>query len=370
MPESLNTVVKNLARTMSVLIVEDDELTLGIYESIFKDLFLKVFVAKDGQEAFEVWDDQAKKIDLIITDIMMPNLDGFGLIEKIRESSSSQHIIVLTSLNDLNEMRAIINYGVDGIILKPYDQEKVLPVLCRVLDVIKTKKIMKRQIFQLKLLSQDNVALKITEKKSAKKKELSQSSDIVKKDIVVEQEKLDNNQAQEKESVLASKYNIRKTVVGDNAHNLDDIVGYEDLDRVDSIMHEIQDIEPLLISLEAEEPEEIIHTLNESTNVIQNLIYLMEDIGTFNVAVEASKNLIDFIHAFDESKLENVEVKELFFDAYLSMFQDIEKWLNMVFVERQASNVNYFDASFANTCLELEAIFMDQVEDDSELEFF
>jgi YesN/AraC family two-component response regulator len=359
MSANLHEEVKKLARTMSVLLVEDDELTLGIYETIFKDLFLKVYVAKDGLQACEIWNNLAQKIDLIITDIMMPNLDGFGLIDKIRECSCTQHVIVLTSVNDLNEMRSIINAGVDGIILKPYDQEKVLPVLRRVLEVIKNKKIMKRQIFQLKLLSQDNVALKITDKIAAKK------------ETIKEEPQIKEDSASKKEnSELSNKYNIRKTVVGSDAMNLDEIVSYDHLDGIDAILGDIQDMESLLISLESEEPEQIIDHLIDSTRLIYQLANIMEDIGSFNVAVEASRNLIQFIKHLDVAKLENREKKELFFDAYLSMLQDIEKWLNMVFIEKKASNINYFDASFANTCLELETIFMDEIVDDSDLEFF
>ena len=349
MENNLNLIVKELARSSSILIVDDDEFTLEIYESVFRNLFLKVFIAKDGEEAYELWMDQNKKIDLIITDIIMPKLDGFGLINKIRENSNSQHIIILTSLDNLNEMRDIINLGVDAIILKPFKQEQILPILARVLEVIKTKKVMKRQIFQLKLLSQEKVALKASVKT-----------------IVVEQNKIKKDQKDR----LSTKYNIRKTVYGSDAHSLDNILDYIDMEGADNLINSLHEYESLIVELESKNSNEIIDSLISSTNAIEFLVNIMSRIGSFSVAQEAGKNLINFVESIDASKLEDKNKKELFFDVYLSMFQDIDNWLKVVFIDKDASNINYFDASFANTCLELEAIFTDEVEDDSALEFF
>ena len=233
--------------------------------------------------------------------------------------------------------------------------------LNRVLEVIKTKKVMKRQIFQLKLLSQENIALKAQEKQyneeslSAQNKVMESSPTVVKV---------------KKESALSSKYNIRKTIIGSNANELNDSLFHEYESHVDSLIQSIVETEAFIISLESETAENIIDELKYSTQSIEELVEVMNSIGSFNVAVEAAENLIQFIQGIELVKLENTDKRELFFDAYLSMFQDIEKWLNTVFIRKEASNINYFDASFANTCLELETIFTDIIEDDSELEFF
>ena len=210
----MNDTVKKLASTLSVLIVEDDEFTLDIYNNIFSKIFFKVYLAKDGQEALDIWLNQSQNIDLVITDIIMPNLDGFGLIQKIRENSTSQNIVVLTSVNDLNEMKDIVNMGVDGIILKPYDEEKVFSVLLRILKVIKAKKIMKRQIYQLKLLASKSVHLKQDVLKQ--KKELKQEIFL---DIKPK-----------------NKYNIRKTFHNTVTDSLVSDVDYLDMENVDDLL--------------------------------------------------------------------------------------------------------------------------------------
>ena len=360
MDDDLSLKVKSLARGSSVLLVDDDEFTLAIYESIFKEMFLRIFTARNGEEAYELWMDQNKNIDLVVTDVMMPVLDGFELVNKIREQSISQHIIVVTGMNDLNEMKNIINLGIDGIILKPYDPKNFLPVLARVLEVIKAKKIMKRQIFQLKLLSQEQVALKATAKAISKSAAFNQL-EIAKKDTIVKK----------KESQLSTKYNIRKTIVGQSAQKtFDNIIDESNRNDIDGLIDSIYDYDALIVTLEKEPIENIMDSLVDSTQAIENLVDIMNSVGSFSLAAQAGENLIRYIKNFDIQKLEDQNKKEQFFDTYLSMFQDIEKWLRVVFVDQAASNVNYFDASFANTCLELETIFADDIEDDSELEFF
>ena len=55
------------------------------------------------------------------------------------------------------------------------------------------------------------------------------------------------------------------------------------------------------------------------------------------------------------------------------MLEDFDKWIDLVFISKKTDNIHYFDASFANTCLELEMIFKskDNIKyDDDNLEFF
>lgn len=82
------------------------------------------FEAGDGCEALEILKDHASEIHMVITDIVMPNMDGFGLIKKIRENEylSRMPIIVITANDDReNEIRALTLGAVD-VIAKPFDE--------------------------------------------------------------------------------------------------------------------------------------------------------------------------------------------------------------------------------------------------------
>jgi len=348
----MNDKLKKLASTISVLIVEDDEFTLDIYESIFSKIFFKVYLAKDGREALDIWLNQSQNIDLVITDILMPNLDGYGLIQKIRENSPSQNIVVLTSVDDFNEMKDIVNMGVDGIILKPYDEEKVFSVLNRILKVIKSKKIMKRQIYQLKLLASQSVQLKQGVLKQNKEKKVLIEDSVLEKKV-------------------QGKYNIRKTFHNAVADDVSSDIDYLDMENVDELLSSLNKYESLLVNIETKSNEDIISVVLESTEVLTLFISTLKRFSSFDVAIDASTNLNEFILNFDITYLEDKEKKELFFNAYLALFEDISSWLDTMFSGKESGNVNYFDASFANTCLELESIYMILGEDDeSDLEFF
>ena len=68
---------------ISILVVEDDKHTRKLMETILKRQGYSVFVAEDGVQGMEVLDNH--HIDLIILDVMMPNMDGFEFAKELRK---------------------------------------------------------------------------------------------------------------------------------------------------------------------------------------------------------------------------------------------------------------------------------------------
>lgn len=293
--------------------------------------------------------------------MMMPKMNGSQLIEKIRKTSNSQRILILSGVEDLNEMRDVINLGIDGILLKPYKEDNVLPILRRILSMIKAKKTLKKQLIQLRLLSKANIELKISNSNTDKdtKEELVSDTEV----------KLANES-------LKSKYHIReyiKTKSNQTKDFFEDIEQEDILEDVDKIIYDIESFESSIIKLESKSLEEIKEGLMRSLPVFESLITIMDKLHIFDVANESASNLIRYIESIDINKFEDSVKKRFFFDVYLSLFQDIYQWINMIFIKKDRENINYFDASFANSCLELESIFTDKIEDDDDeddLEFF
>ncbi len=79
---SVDDILKN--RKINVLVVEDDKPSMSVLEIIIKDRNNNIIAipAVDGQRGFEVY--KKEKIDMIITDIQMPNMDGLSMIQQIR----------------------------------------------------------------------------------------------------------------------------------------------------------------------------------------------------------------------------------------------------------------------------------------------
>jgi DNA-binding response OmpR family regulator len=113
---------------MSLLFIEDHkELRINSVE-ILKNFFKKVISAKDGEEALTLYKKESK-IDLIVTDIQMPNINGVEMIDEIYKINPQQSIIVLSAHDDSQYLLPLINLGIDHFIKKPVDYQELLKVL-------------------------------------------------------------------------------------------------------------------------------------------------------------------------------------------------------------------------------------------------
>lgn len=109
-----------------VMIVEDEELILQGIRSIldWESLGLEVVhMAHNGQEAFEMW--EREPVEIVVTDISMPVMDGLALLKKIRSQEESVRFIILTGYDEFDYARKAILLGVDNYLLKPIDEEEL-----------------------------------------------------------------------------------------------------------------------------------------------------------------------------------------------------------------------------------------------------
>lgn len=121
---------------LTLLYVEDNqdarEATLLILEDIFKE----VIVAVDGEDGLKLFQENQNKIDLVLTDISMPNMDGLEMSSEIKKIDYDIPIIVLTALTDIATLKEAIDIGIDSFINKPLDD---LDILFQKLDQINKK---------------------------------------------------------------------------------------------------------------------------------------------------------------------------------------------------------------------------------------
>ncbi len=111
--------LKEITKNLVLLYVEDeDELrnSLGVY---LNKLFRDVFIARDGQEGLELY--KTNQIDLVVSDIQMPNLDGLEMSKLIKEIDPTQEIIITSAYSDASYFLNSIKIGVSGYIIKPID---------------------------------------------------------------------------------------------------------------------------------------------------------------------------------------------------------------------------------------------------------
>ena len=106
-------------KTISILYVEDDELIRAQTFTLFEKLFKKVFMAYDGDDGLNIFKNNRNEIDIIVTDINMPKMNGLEMIKQINKLESSIPVIVTTAFTDPKFMINAIDNDVDKYITKP-----------------------------------------------------------------------------------------------------------------------------------------------------------------------------------------------------------------------------------------------------------
>ncbi len=107
-----------------ILVCDDDRHTRILLEAVLRNEGYEVSLAGDGLEALSVL--EREHIDLVVLDVMMPNMNGYEFTEKVRENDSSLPILMVTAKQmPLDEKMGFIA-GTDDYITKPIDEEKLL----------------------------------------------------------------------------------------------------------------------------------------------------------------------------------------------------------------------------------------------------
>ena len=111
----------------TILIVEDSKFFLNQIKGFTEDAGYNVVTALDGVEGLERLDSMQREIDLILTDIEMPNLDGIGFTREVRakEEFRNMPILALTSVAGDEAEKVALEAGIDEYLIK-LDREKVL----------------------------------------------------------------------------------------------------------------------------------------------------------------------------------------------------------------------------------------------------
>lgn len=108
----------------NILVVEDNLNTRKLMEDVLQDERFTPFLAANGQEALDVIDHQ--HIDLMITDIMMPGMDGYTLTEQLRDAGYDFPILMVTAKETIKDKRKGFIVGTDDYMVKPVDEEELI----------------------------------------------------------------------------------------------------------------------------------------------------------------------------------------------------------------------------------------------------
>ena len=100
-----------------ILIVDDEPRYLRLLEANLRTEGYEVSTAQDGVQALDVF--SAQPIDLVLLDVMMPRLDGFGVCQRLREFSNVP-IVILTARGEEQDRVRGLDLGADDYLVKPF----------------------------------------------------------------------------------------------------------------------------------------------------------------------------------------------------------------------------------------------------------
>ena len=108
----------------NILVVEDDANIRKLIEAVLVDERFNPFVAQDAQQALDAIDRH--HIDLMITDIMMPGMDGYTLTDQLRDAGYEFPILMVTAKETIKDKRKGFLVGTDDYMVKPVDEEELI----------------------------------------------------------------------------------------------------------------------------------------------------------------------------------------------------------------------------------------------------
>ena len=121
-----------------ILIVDDDELVLSGMGTMLKSEGYKVTTAKSGEEAIKLLEKNT--FDLVITDLVMGNIDGFAVVKKAKELCPETTTMVLTGYKTTDFIIDALRTGVDNYLIKPSETDDILFRVQRCLEKCKANK--------------------------------------------------------------------------------------------------------------------------------------------------------------------------------------------------------------------------------------
>ncbi len=109
-----------------ILVIDDEEFIRQVAKSILEENGYRVLEAKDGPEALAVFAQERDSVQLVLSDLMLPHMEGTALLRALKEMKPDVSIIASTGADDPETMNALELMGITRLLNKPYDRRTLL----------------------------------------------------------------------------------------------------------------------------------------------------------------------------------------------------------------------------------------------------
>jgi len=136
---------------ISVLYVEDETATREQVGRMLTTHGFNLLTAEDGNEGLDLFLKHSP--DIVITDIMMPRMNGLEMARSIRKSGRDTQIIVITAFSDTNYLLDAIDIGVEKFVVKPVEFSKLLAAIEQCITIVRMQRRLQEQAGRIRMLS-------------------------------------------------------------------------------------------------------------------------------------------------------------------------------------------------------------------------
>lgn len=124
----------NILKNFTLLLVDDEEALLDKLHTVLSIFFKEVILAKDGQEALDIYHTQ--NIDMVISDYAMPVLNGYGLCKAIRQEDRYIPLVIMSNYSDKEKLLSVIPLALAQYLIKPIDYATLTATLLSIIEQI------------------------------------------------------------------------------------------------------------------------------------------------------------------------------------------------------------------------------------------
>ena len=153
---------KEILKTISVLYVEDENDVREFTSKLLTSLLRKVYVAQDGLEGLKIYEENKDDIDLIVSDINMPKMDGLSMCDAIKKINHEIPLVITSAHNDTNFLKRAIEIGVTTYAMKPIDLYQLIESIIKAMEPI----ILRKKLIELNLSLESKIEKEINKIKS------------------------------------------------------------------------------------------------------------------------------------------------------------------------------------------------------------
>jgi len=123
-----------LRGTETVLFVDDEAMIIEVTEELFKELGYKVLIARGGKEAIEIYEENKERIDIVILDMIMPDMSGGVTYDRMKEIDPDIKVLLSSGYSINGQATEILDRGCNGFIQKPFKMKELSQKLREILD--------------------------------------------------------------------------------------------------------------------------------------------------------------------------------------------------------------------------------------------